>query len=73
MRSLRKFDRKTCISPQNNIWYIYLFDHVISDDLEVEYGHKVLRVILTGIRDPVHTDSLTSFAFSIVVLRANSF
>ena len=31
----------------------------------------VLRVILIGVRDPIHTDSLALFAFNIVALRAN--
>ena len=35
------------------------------------YSHKVIKIILTGVRDPKHTDSLALFAFNIGVLRAN--
>ena len=44
-----------------------------SDDRDLEYIHKVLRMMLTHVRDPIHRDSLALFTFSVVVLRAIPF
>ena len=53
-------DNKYCTTKYRNL-VVGFFNLVTSDDLDLEYCHKVLRVILKGVRDPILTDLLTLF------------
>ena len=38
------------------------------DDLDLCYGHKAQKIILTDVRDTIHADSLALFALNIDIL-----
>ena len=71
-RSLRKSDLKTCIAALNHDFFLCDLFHLVTwDDLELYYGHKTQKMILTDVSDTIHADSLTLFALNIEILLAD--
>ena len=71
-RSLRKSDPKTCIAGLNHdIFLLDLFYLMTWDDLDLYYGHKAQYMILTNVRDTIHSDSLALFELNIAILLAH--
>ena len=72
MRSLRWFDPKTYIAALN-LDFFFCFDlfHLMTgDDLDMYYGYKAQKMILTDVIDTIHADSLALFALNIEILLA---
>ena len=72
LRSLRKFDLKTCIAALNPDCFLSdRFYLVTWDDLDLYYGHKAQEMILADVSDTIHADSLALFALNIEILLAD--
>ena len=48
-----------------------LFDLVTSDDLDLTHSQQSLRMVFRSVRDTIHANSLSAYAFIIVILREN--
>ena len=63
---------KTCIAGRNRDFVLFdLFYLVTWDDLDLYYGHKAQKMLLTNVSDTIHADSLALVALNIGILHAD--
>ena len=58
-------------SSKSRFFFFDLFHLVTWDDLDLYYGHKAQKMILTDVSDTLHTDSLALFLLNIEILLAD--